>query len=455
MNDKLTIQFLRELFRLCFLKKSVLEIVTQHLKYQYVPDELRGYKFLLKGVTSHFSVYQTLPTFGIISQMYYKESSLQDVLKEVKDTPVADEEIVLNKLEEYIKRVRFQLMNMEIVSLYNSDKQDEAIQLSHKQSEEIVNFSVRCGSSKFVKVFGDFDARMKQRQVENESGMFGKEKIPFGIDELDALTYGGLDTGDTALFVARSGVGKSTVLKSIGMHAARLGYSVLHFQLEGSEDECFTKYAQTWSAQPFYSLRMGEINEKYHAKIEKIIRDMTIAEKDIYIYAFEQFDEPTCVDIRKLIGDYQKEKGKVPDLVIIDSIDLLHPGDGLRYGFDTQSVKMKKQNSAKKLKNICNEFSGMRLVTADQASDIPIESWNRSEFVITRNDISGDKNLPNSFSYFFTLNQTVEEYRANTMRIYVDKLRNYKAGQTISIATAYNYGRFYDRNRTQKLFPVK
>lgn len=452
MNDKLTIQFLRELFRLCFLKKSVLEIVTQHLKYQYIPDELRGYKLLLKGVTSHYSINQTLPTFGVISQMYYKESTLQDVLKEVKETSVADEEIILDKLQQYIKRVRFQLMNMQVVDLYNQDKQEEAMNLTHRESEEIVNFSVRCGSSKFVKVFEHFDDRMKARQIEFENGEFNKEKIPFGIDELDALTYGGLDVGDTALIVARSGVGKSTVLKHIGLYAARLGYSVLHFQLEGSEEECFTKYSQAWSAQSFHSLKIGDIDEKYKAKMEKVVRDMTIMDKDIYIYAFEQFDEPTCVDIRNLIDTYQKEKGKVPDLVLLDSIDLINPGDGLRYGFDTQSVKMKKQNSAKKLKNICNEFKGIRLVTSDQASDIPIESWNRAEFVITRNDISGDKNLPNAFSYFFTLNQTIEEYKANTMRIYVDKLRNYKAGQTIPIATAYDHGRFYDRVRTQKLF---
>lgn len=452
MNDKLTIQFLRELFRLCFLKKSVLEIVTQHLKYQYIPDELRGYKLLLKGVTSHYSINQTLPTFGVISQMYYKESTLQDVLKEVKETSVADEEIILDKLQQYIKRIRFQLMNMQVVDLYNQDKQEEAMNLTHRESEEIVNFSVRCGSSKFVKVFEDFGDRMKARQIEFESGEFNKEKTPFGIDELDALTYGGLDVGDTALIVARSGVGKSTVLKHIGLYAARLGYSVLHFQLEGSEEECFTKYSQAWSAQSFHSLKIGDIDEKYKAKMEKVVRDMTIMNKDIYIYAFEQFDEPTCVDIRNLIGDYQKEKGKVPDLVLLDSIDLINPGDGLRYGFDTQSVKMKRQNSAKKLKNICLEYAGMRLVTSDQASDIPIESWNRPEFVITRNDISGDKNLANSFSYFFTLNQTVEEYKANTMRIYADKLRNYKAGQTIPIATAYDHGRFYDRIRTQKLF---
>lgn len=447
----LTNTFLNELFRLCFLKKPVLEVVTVHLKYTYVEDSLISYKHILKSITSYYKNNEKLPTIGYVSQQFATNPQVQIILAEIKDTPIPDVETTVRQLEQYIKNVKFLQLNEQVANLYNDGKKEEAVKLSAEESQEIINFSLKQGTSQFIRLFKDFSTIMKERQIAKDAGEFDGEKIPFGVEPLDIITAGGLDKGDTTLLIARSGVGKSTFLKGCAIYGARLGYKVLHIQLESSREECFTKYTQAWTAMSFNDVRFGNLDRALELKLDKIVNDMLRMQKDVYIYAFEKFDEASCVEVRDLIVDFEKERGEMPHLVVIDYLGLLHPGDGVKYGVDTQSVKMKKQNVAKRLKNICTEF-GTRIVTADQVDNVPIEIWNSPDRVITRNNLSGDKNLIDPFSYVFTLNQTNDEYKDNLIRIYCDKLRNYKAQQTLRIATDYAHGRFFDKKRTQILF---
>ena len=95
---------------------------------------------------------------------------------------------------------------------------------------------------------------------------------------------------------------------------------------------------------------------------------------------------------------YNNMKGEV-GLVVIDYLKHLHPGDGIKYGADTQSVQMRKENTAEKMKNLAVEFE-TRIMTADQATDVPMEIWNDPNKVMDRHNISGAKNLPDSYLFW-------------------------------------------------------
>jgi hypothetical protein len=201
------------------------------------------------------------------------------------------------------------------------------------------------------------------------------------------------------------------------------------------------------------SIKYGNFNfsEQEVEKINNVISQMMAKQRDIYIYAFEMFDEPTCRDVRDLIIKYQKERGRIPDLVIVDSLDLLHPGDNQKYGVDILASKLKKEKSAQKLKNICTEFK-TRIVVCDQAEGIEKQFWNDSSFCLNRHNVSNSKNIVNSFSYVFTLNQTEAEEKNQIARIYIDKLRYYHSESKVKrIATNYAHGRFFDAKRTKEL----
>lgn len=451
MKDFLTKHFLIEVFKLAFLRQSFAETVVEHLKYQYIPKELKVQKKVLKSFIDAFKTSQKIPTIGTISLLHKSDADVQQFLAEVQDCRVPDLVTIVEGLEDYIKTIRFQLLYEEVAEKHKKGETKDAIALSMEVSAEIHNFSLLRGRGGFVKIFGGYKDNIKEKQERTEEDM-SDASIPTGIDPLDDIT-GGMAKNETALWILRSGVGKSTLLKYTGVHVARLGFNVLHIQAEGTKAEAFDKYTQVWTALDYKKVVEGNINKEDQEKLLGIAEKMIRQQKDIDLYAFEMFDEADMRQVKNLVLEYKKIYGVFPDLLLLDSLDLMHPGDGYRYGVDTQSIKMRLQNSAKKLKNLVTECGNMRAITVTQTGDIPLDVWNNPDKVITRSNSQGDRNIANSFSYVFTGNQTLDEYKNNTMRVYIDKLRHSKViNRIINIATAFSYGRFFDRKRTITLF---
>lgn len=447
--NKLSEEFLNELFRLCFLKKDILDIVKEHLKYSDFAEELQIYRHILKSLKA--TPEDKLPSIGVVSQQYASNIDVQEALTAIKEARIADKDQLLLELETYIKNQRFKVLNKRTVELYQSDRQDEAIELTAKESVQIVNFTLRASKNQFLRVFSDFTTQTKDKQLKHERGEDVSEKVPFGIDILDDKTFGGIDTGDIALWIMRSGVGKSTVLKWTGMYACRLGYDVLHIQLEGSKQEAFDKYSQIWTKLDYKDLKFGDISKEKMDQLKNVVSEMNKVGKELYVYSFEKFGEASIVDVRDIIIEYQKMKGKFPDLIIIDSLDLLRTGENTKIDGDPNWKKDKMQKVAQRMKDIATEFK-TRVLTATQSSDVPFSKWNDIDFVMDRSFTEADRTLVKPFSFVFTFNVTMDENKNNVGRVYIDKFRNYKINDPICrIATKYDKGAFYDRKRTMEI----
>ena len=273
-------------------------------------------------------------------------------------------------------------------------------------------------------------------------------KIPIGIDELDALMKGGTDKTDTVLFLAQSGVGKTKLLRWAGVSAARRGFKVLHIQAEGSKEEALRGYDSTWTGVKNQDIQYSNINKETHEKINKVVKNVTHIGGEIYVKAYEQFTTPTLKEVRDYIIELQKDVGKI-DVLILDYLELFNPGDGRKYTVEQE--RERRRMLGKLLKNIAIEFN-IRVYTATQASNIPLQQSEDPNFVMTRNHLSEFKNAAEPFSVFITLNQTSDEKNLNIMRLRVDKLRNYPSNVTIKIAQKYSKDRFYDRKRTMDEF---
>lgn len=449
--NKLSPNFLNELFKLSFLKKDIYEIVKEYIKYQYIPDELKSYKKILKSIINTQT--KTLPSIGVVSQQYINDIDVQEAIQAIQDANVVDKNEILSQLERFVKHQRFKLLNEQIFTLYTdkaNDRTEEALELQAKEAVEIANFTLRKEKGGFVKMYGDFQSQMKERQISHENGEDIKEKVPFGIDKLDDITGGGIDSGDTAMWIMRSGVGKSTTLRWTGMYACNLGYNVLHIQLEGNKQEVYDKYAQMWTKTNYSDLKIGNLTSQEMSKLEKYIARKNKENKDLDIYAFEKFGEASMIDIRDLIIDYQKVNEYFPDLVIIDSLDLLKTGENKKIDSDPNWKKEKMKSVARSMKDLCTEFYPMRILTATQASDF--EGWNDPDKHLTRSNTEGDRTLVQPFSYVFTYNSTIEETKANLGRVFIDKFRNYKIKNSIfKIKTDYDKGKFYDRQKTREM----
>lgn len=440
---QLSEDFLVEFFKACITTKNILELGLIHIKPQYLPTD--AYKKVWKSISHVFELNGILPTIGILSEKLKNDDEALDLLLQVKNSRISDrKEIILNQLEVFIREMRFKELYKKIGLLYNEDKKDEAIALMAKESERIFMFSFRKGI--YTRLFEQFDERQLARRRKDSE--IDNTKIPTGIHPFDHYTRGGISIGTSALFLARSGVGKSTLLRWLGLHAARSGYRVVHFQCEGTEKEVEDAYDAAWTSIDLEDMEYGNIPDSKKIKIQRVRQDILNKKGEIFIIASEQFDNMTIEDCREHIIELEKIYGKI-HLGIFDYLEKINVRGG-RYK-DEQGERKRREDVADKITNIATEFK-MATATATQANDIQPQKWNNPEYVMTRSDIAEFKGALKPFSYFSTLNQTVDEYDAGVMRIFNDKFRKYKSGQTFRIFQSMKNSRFYDSQRTLTSF---
>lgn len=449
---KLNPGFMAEIFKLMFSDEVIMRIASEYLKYELIPKEWVGYKFILREAIIQYTEKNKLPSIGVICQKLCDEDAVQLAAKEIKKAALIDREIAIDQLQSFVKETEFELLSRKVHDLYEEGKKEEAIRVNAEESQRILEMSFRSKSGGFQSVFGGFHERMVERRMEGDAASEKPVKVPFGVDRLDDVSFGGMEIGDTSLWIARSGVGKSSILKWHGYSAAIRGVPVLHIQLEGGIKACMQIYDQLWSAQSYSDIKSGNISSKDRKKIEQAIKEVKELSSDIEVYGFKKFGQASMGDVRQLCYDYFNTHGKFPGLVILDSLDLVKTGISKKIDSDPDHKKEKLQTCAQLLKNLADEI-GAPIITATQTSDVPFEVWNNPDKVIDRSYTEGDKTLVKPFSFVFTLNMTIEEKANATARIYVDKLRDYKESQeVITIATNYDKRRFYHRGRTMEMY---
>jgi replicative DNA helicase len=449
---KLNPGFMAEIFKLMFSDEVIMRIASEYLKYELIPKEWVGYKFILREAIIQYTEKNKLPSIGVICQKLCDEDAVQLAAKEIKKVALIDREIAIDQLQSFVKETEFELLSRKVHDLYEEGKKEEAIRVNAEESQRILEMSFRSKSGGFQSVFGGFHERMVERRMEGDAASEKPVKVPFGVDRLDDVSFGGMEIGDTSLWIARSGVGKSSILKWHGYSAAIRGVPVLHIQLEGGIKACMQIYDQLWSAQSYSDIKSGNISPKDRKKIEQAIKEVKELSSDIEVYGFKKFGQASMGDVRQLCYDYFNTHGKFPGLVILDSLDLVKTGISKKIDSDPDHKKEKLQTCAQLLKNLADEI-GAPIITATQTSDVPFEVWNNPDKVIDRSYTEGDKTLVKPFSFVFTLNMTIEEKANATARIYVDKLRDYKESQeVITIATNYDKRRFYHRGRTMEMY---
>lgn len=449
MATKLNSNFMAELFKLIYSDSVMTRIATTNLTYSLIPKEWAGYKFLLKEAVEIYTSKEKIPSLGVVSQKYIDNDFVQDAIKSIQNANKVDREIVIDQLESYIKDVEFQLLSTKVHDLYEEGKKEEAIKTNAEESQRILSISLRHEGGAFHKVFHGFkDRQCERNEIQDEDS----EQITLGLDKLDELSHGGGTRGDTVLWIARSGTGKTTALRHQGVRAALNGYSVFHVQLEGTVKSCLDKYDQYWTNISYSHIKTNNLTEDEKIKVEKTLKQILDYADDIDVYGFEKFGEATMVEVRNLILDYYKSNGYYPDVLILDSLDLV--GSGINKIIDDNPAykKDKLQKCAQLFKNLCIEF-GMLGVTATQASNVPIEIWDNEEKVIDRSYTEGDKTLVKPFSFVLTCNQTIQESKNGEMRVYIDKMRDYKGTQVVfKIVTDYEKARFCNMKETRDRF---
>lgn len=448
MDELLNENFLVELFKLCLKKKEIIEICKKVLKYQYLPSA--SYKEIWKQIEREYSFTNTIPTLGVLFQNCKDNKGTVDVLEKIKDIDTPNETQVVKSLEEFIKNSVCIDFYDSFQELYTQGNRDKAISLLAETSNKLNSFTLS-SDYLFTSIFKDFRDRQYQKKIDLalKDDNFGFYQPVLGIDEVDL--HFPIKENTVICGLARSGVGKTTQLVFTSVENARRGAGVLYVASEGTVAELQDRFDSCWTSVEKVKLENADLSDEEISKLSRLAEQVTSMGGEVELHVFTQFNTATVLDIYNLIEEYEKIHGKVPDVVVVDYLELFTVHDK---HFSTGEEKYRRQAVARALSNLVISKGIKALFTATQASDVDASLINSEEFVLTRNDISGDKNLLDSFSLFYTLNQTMTEYNNQTLRIFIDKSRHSsKLGRQIfTIATAYERGSFYDRKRTLQNF---
>jgi hypothetical protein len=205
------------------------------------------------------------------------------------------------------------------------------------------------------------------------------------------------------------------------------------------------RYDAAWTGTSYHDMKIGEVSQKKLDALKKIVSNMK--KSDIYVDACEEWGGKSLVDVRKVCKELEKKFGKI-DVIIVDYLELLEVGDGVRY--TQKEERFRREKLSRGMKALAMEFNAV-VWTATQCNDLTLEERNDPEFVISRHNINEAKNVVRPVDVFFSLNCTTEESRNQLMRIYVDKAREHAGRQTIRIANNFRCARFIDRKRTAEI----
>ena len=446
-NNVLTEEFLMDLFYTCMDNDYILAVVMEHVRKEYLPD--RDFITLHSCLRSYYKDYQKAPSFSILKQMIANNKSAASLLDDIYDSASCIEtEQILEQLENYIKQVRFQKIYKEVGELYNKQGHEEASKKLQEYTTWAQSFSLR--SSEFVDVIDTFGIRFKANRQRHNADNKTLPITRFYIDELDAMNNGRDLRTQLTCFMAPTGVGKSHAARWVGKNACQIdGLNVLHFQLEGSKDEVVNAYSASLVSCSTFRYETGTIRDNDISKMEAMLKAVS---GRLFVKSYPKFNaHVSTIDIRNGIQDFKKRYGINPDVVIIDSLDLLTDASNRKYGENGE--RHRRIAVANDLKDLAADENVWMVGTYQ--STIENRDWlNDEKNVLTEFNTAEAKGLARPMTHLITLNQSDRERKEHTMRINVAKSRFFEKGEPFRIATDYDNEQFYDKVRTMNINKV-
>lgn len=445
-TNPLSVEFLYELYATALQNDLVCGVLVQYMEKEFLPD--RSFQRIQEVVANHYRNYKNPPTYAVLSQAFSTDYDAVELINTFQEYDIdASSEAVLDMFESYIKGVRLQNVYSEVGKLYNQSKQDKAQDLLKEYAEWLSGFTLK--SSAFVDVAKTFSERFRQNQAKDreEQNSSMPQVTRFYVPYLDALNGGRNLRGQLTCFLASTGVGKSHIVKHIGIRAnIDDGLHILHFQLEGSEEEALNAYSGGLVSKNAYYFERGKISETEMRQFERTIEALS---GSITVRCFPRFNaRVSTLDIKNGIAEYRKKCGRNPDIVIIDSMDLLT--DASRRVWNAEHERSKRIAVANDLKDLAADEKVWMAVTYQ--ATIENRDWlNNENNVLTEYNCSEAKGLARPCTHLISLNQSSAERQEDVMRLHIAKARFFKKGDTIKIATDYDNEIFCDFQRTFSL----
>ena len=441
IKNVLTEEFLAELYNAAFDNDYLCSVICQYMDDEYLPD--KQYQMLNNALKSFFAKHKAAPRYGVIRQILSSSRAVAELFDEIKSMARgADINALRDQFENYLKLVKFKRLYKEIGKRYDNGDGIGAIEFFQESARQLSEFSL--APDEFVDVVGTFEDRVADNKAKHEEKSNMRPVTRFYIDELDERNHGRNLRTQLTVALAMSGIGKSHFARWVGSNAAYGdGLNVLHFQLEGSKAETLDAYSASMLKMTTSDFEKGEVNQHTMESFREKIKEYSGTLK---VKCYSKFgQEVSTTDLRNAVEEYRKKYGFYPDVILVDSLDLLNDSSGKSY--DSKSLRFKRINVARDLKDLAADVNAWVFATY-QATIEDAEWVNDEKNVLNGYNCSEAKGLQRPCTHLISLNQSDREAAAQTMRVHVAKSRFFKRGKPFTICTDYDHEQFYDRVRT-------
>ena len=320
-----------------------------------------------------------------------------------------DEDYMMDLVEAFAKKQKMKAAFSQGIPLINEGKMDDVYALVHDAL--LVSRNVNVGQD----YFGNVDARI--RRVNDRSAT---PKFKGVLPTIDNTLDGGLERKELALIVAPAGVGKSLYLANQAVTSVKENKNTLFISLEMSEDKVAQRIdsiASNLSQNIIKSDRLRLRNEITNLKANNDMGTLFIKE---FLGARENINS-----IRAYLNKIKSYLGFVPDVIIVDYLELLLPS--------RDCVPHKEQEIiCRDLRTLAQEYNCM-VVTATQTN-----REGKKVNIITDTELADCYGKIRPCDLVISLNQNTEEYDKGLMRAYVIKARDARKGYIVGMDVNYN-----------------
>lgn len=293
-----------------------------------------------KGFPSKDALLVELDNKSGVSEDLYKtaKSEINELFSEQMQKAIAkvDQTWLLDKSEKYLKTQSCHLAVMESLSILDGENKKlspEAIPDILKEALAI-SFDMNVGHD----YIDDYEARFDfYHRIE--------QRIPFRLSALNNVTDGGLPRKSLLVPVAPTGVGKSLFMTDWASWLITAGYNVLYVTLELAEERVAERIDANLMDITMSDLKVCPKNV-YDNKINVIKRN-PLGRLKIKEYAPGTFHSN---HLRFLLQEYKNKQGFVPDVIMVDYLNLM------------ASYRMKdNSNSYQYIKAVAEELRGVAM----------------------------------------------------------------------------------------------
>ena len=274
--------------------------------YDIISDEYfenPAHKWIINEIIKYYDLYHSTVTMEVLTIELQKlenevlQISIKEQLKLAYVSSQDDLEYVQEEFTNFCKNQQLKRALLSSVDLLQAGD-FEGIRF-------LVDNALKAGAEKNL-------GHEYEKDIETRYREDSRVVVPTPWEIFNNLLQGGLGNGDFGLIYGGPGGGKSWMLVALGAYAARLGYNVLHYTLELSEEYVGLRYDANFTG-------ISVTNIKNHKKeVEELIKQIP---GKVIIKEYPT-GRVTLSTIEAHI-EQCKSLGFEPDLIIIDYLDLL------------------------------------------------------------------------------------------------------------------------------------